>query len=165
MATRPSPLGRQAGFSKPEGLRFPFWVVIAVILVGVITAVGLSMYDRVLNVRDAANESGAGAVASPPCPSVSRADFMARKLETRFTTEFNGITIARRFGNVSCSETPAKGGFGLKSYAVCQFTSPDVLAVQTAKGTWYFNPGIGRKASLLMDRDAPRCVMAAPDWS
>lgn len=165
MPPRAAPMSRLAGFSRPEGLRFSRWVVFSVIAVGVIVAIGLSMYDRVLNVRDASAESGAAAVAGPPCPSVARADFVARHLETRFASEFNGVTFARRFGQVSCSEAAAKGWLGLKSYSVCQFSSPDVLAVHTAKGTWYFNPGIGRKASLLMDRDAPRCVMAAPDWS
>jgi len=165
MPPRAAPLSRLAGFSRPEGLRFSRWVVISVVLAGVITAIGLSVYDRVLNVRDASAESRVAAVAGPPCPSVTKADFAARHLELRFASEFNGVSFARRFGQVSCSEAAAKGWLGLKSYSVCQFSSPDVLAVRTAKGLYYFEPGLGRKASLLMDGDAPRCVMAAPDWS
>ena len=57
MPPRAAPLSRLAGFSRPEGLRFSRWVVISVVLAGVITAIGLSVYDRVLNVRDASAEA------------------------------------------------------------------------------------------------------------
>jgi hypothetical protein len=152
------------GFSKPEGFRFPRWAIVSVVAAGIAISLGLSLYDRVLNVRDATLETGANAIAGPPCPTVTAADFKARQLETRYASEFNGLTFNRRFGQVSCSEV-ANGAFGVKSYSVCQFSGPDVLAVKTPTGMSFFNPGIGRKASILVPHGAPQCVMAAPDWS
>jgi hypothetical protein len=155
-----------ASFSKPEGFKFPLWAIAAVVVGGIAIVSGLSTYDRFLNVRDAGKESGAaGGIVGAPCPTVTTADAKAQGLVIRYASPFNGVTYGRRFGELSCSEAAAKGGIGMKSYSVCQFSAPDLVTVQTAKGTYLFHPGVGRKASILMDGPAPRCVMAAPDWS
>jgi hypothetical protein len=53
------------------------------------------------------------------------------------------------------------GGTGLTHDQMCQFTSPSVLAVTTPKGTFYFNPGVGQPASLIIEHDQPRCILAS----
>ncbi|MGA0602300.1 hypothetical protein ACO2Q3_16450 [Caulobacter sp. KR2-114] len=153
------------GFSRPAGFRFPRWAVVSVVGAGIIIVLGLSLYDRFLNVRDATQESQASAIAGPPCPSISHDAVLRDGLEVRYATDFNGLSFGRRFGEVSCSEVAAKGGLGMRSYPVCQFSGPDVVSVKTAAGQLYFRPGVGRKASIVVQNGAPRCVMAAPDWS
>lgn len=154
------------GFSRPAGFRFPRWAVVSVIGAGIIIVLSLSLYDRFLNVRDATQESGAAAITGPPCPSITPDEITRYGLQTRYSTDFNGLTLGRRFGEVSCSEVAAKGGLGVKSYPVCQFSGPDVVTVSSGQSTLYFRPGVGKKASILAQAGAaPRCVMAAPDWS
>jgi len=152
-------------FSKPPGFRFPRWAVFSVVGGGVIIVLALSLYDRFLNVRDTTRDSQVSAIAGPPCPGITPAAIARDGLQIRYSTDFNGLTVGRRFGEVSCSEIAAKGGFGVKSYPVCQFSGPDVVSVTTPKGPLFFRPGVGRKASILVENGAPRCVMAAPDWS
>lgn len=152
-------------FSKPAGARFSRRTIWGVVGAGVVIVAGLSIYDRFLNVRDAGAESGANAIAGPPCPTITP-DIISRDgLQTRYSSDFGGLTLGRRFGEISCAEVAAKGGLGVKSYPVCQFSGPDVLTVKTDKGQLYFRPGVGRRASILMDKGAPRCVMSAPDWA
>jgi hypothetical protein len=152
-------------FSKPAGARISRRTLLGVVAVGVGIVAGLSLYDRFLNVRDATKESGANAIAGPPCPTITPEAIAREGLQTRYSSDFNGLTLGRRFGEVSCAEVAAGGGFGVKSYPVCQFSGPDVLTVKTDKGLLYFRPGVGRRASILTDKGAPRCVMSAPDWA
>lgn len=161
---KPSGPPLKDGFSKPAGRKFPAWVVISVVVAAVAIVTGLSLYDRFLQVRDSASDTKISAIAGKPCPTLSHAAFVARHLEAPQVLRFNDLTFARRFGFVSCGVAAAKGGFGVKAYSVCQFTSPDVLVVTTAKGTAYFEPGIGQKASLMLPGGDLKCVMAAPDW-
>lgn len=156
-------------FSRPEGAHFSRWLIICLVLAGVAVVGVLSVAGHVLELRDSTRDTRLAAIVGPPCPRITLADFIAHQQEAPKVTSFNGLTFARRFGEVSCSVVVAKGdlggGLGLKSYPVCQFTSPDVLKVQTAKGVIYFEPGLGRKASLISSAGGVRCVMAAPDWS
>ncbi len=152
-------------FSRAEGVHFPRWVIAAVVLAAVGLVSGFEIVDRFLEVRDSTAQGNAVGIAGPPCPTVSRAQFMAQGLQTRWVSNFNGVVVGRRFGEVSCSEVAKAGGMGVASFPVCQFNAPDVLAVRTAKGMFYFRPGVGRKASILVTDGAPRCILAAPDWS
>ncbi len=153
-------------FARPEGSHFSRWLVVCLVLAGIAVVGMLSIAGRVLELRDSTRDTKLSAiVGAPACPRITPADFIAHQQEAPRVTSFNGLTFARRFGEVSCSVVEAKQGFGLKSYPVCQFSSPDVLKVQTAKGVVYFEPGIGRRASLISSADGVRCVMAAPDWS
>ncbi len=160
-----SPEVRRNAFSRAEGVRFPRWVIAAVVLAAIGLVTGFELIDRFLEVRDSTVQGNAVGIAGPPCPSVSRAEFVAQGLETRWVSNFNGVIIGRRFGEVSCSEVATKGGLGVASHPVCQFNAPDVLAVRIGKEMSYFRPGIGRKASVVVRNGAPRCILAAPDWS
>ena len=106
------------------------------------------------------------AIAGPPCPGLSadaaRRSLKAQGLALGYVFEFNGDTFGRVFGHADCSVAAAKDSLG--SYDVCQFTSPDVLYVKTARGEAYFAPGVGHKATVMTAGGAPRCVMAAPAW-
>lgn len=110
-------------------------------------------------------DTDVAAIVGPPCPTLSRAAFESRvKLQGKlpWVFEFNGNTFGRYFGYADCSVTESQGGLGIGSYNVCQFTSPATLYVKTAKGEFYFMPGVGRKASVMAPGGVARCVMAAP---
>jgi len=106
------------------------------------------------------------AIVGPPCPSLS-ADAAQRSLKAQGVAlghvfDFNGDTFGRVFGYADCSVAASRDGIG--SYDVCQFTSPAVLYVKTARREAYFAPGVGRKATVMTQDGAPRCIMAAPAW-
>ena len=100
-------------------------------------------------------------IEGPPCPSLTRAQFEARGLKAPKGLQYSGVTVSRQFGHVSCSYLRYGDGWGPDTYVVCQFTSPNVLRVETAKGQWYFVPGMGQPATISTPRDQARCVMAS----
>ena len=100
-------------------------------------------------------------IVGPPCPSLTRAQFAVQGLKVRKGLEYAGVMVSRQFGHVTCSQLRYGEGWGPASYVVCQFTSPNALRVETAKGTWYFAPGMGQPATISTPHDRARCVMAS----
>jgi hypothetical protein len=112
----------------------------------------------------AAKDPRSVAVTGPPCPSVSHAAFV-EPLKADQIFEFFDVRFGRRFGGADCAEATTVGTFGMTTHPVCQFSSPAVLAIKTAKGMFYFEPGVGRVATVSIVDDTPRCVLASPYWS
>jgi len=100
-------------------------------------------------------------IKGPPCPALSAADWTAKRYKAEKHFDYDGIDIGRHAGDASCSDVKDHGGTGFGTIRVCQFTSPAVLTVTSKKGAFYFVPGIGQLASLIIEDDVPRCVMAS----
>lgn len=96
-----------------------------------------------------------------PCPQITRADFESRKLKAPKGLTYANAKLYRQFGHLMCSPVTNDGGTGLGSYAVCQFTGPNVLRVVTSKGEWIFEPGVGQPATIATPHDEAHCVMAS----
>lgn len=103
----------------------------------------------------------AWSVDGKPCPQVTKAEFAARKLKAPQGVLYSNAKFYRQFGHMTCSPIVYDGGTGLGAYAVCQFTSPNVLRVTTKKGEWMFVPGPGQPATIATPHDEARCVMAS----
>lgn len=101
------------------------------------------------------------AVEGPPCPEITRAAFEARRLKKFKATLYEGVVFGRQFGHMDCSTLRYGGGWGIGTYAVCQFTGPGLLSVKTDKGEWFYAPGVGRPATLATPRGKAHCVMAS----
>lgn len=95
------------------------------------------------------------------CPSLTRAEFERQGLKASKGLHYEGVEFWRQFGHVSCSPIRHDAGAGWGAYAVCQFTSPNVLRVTTRKGEWYFAPGLGQPATVSTPRGHARCVLAS----
>jgi hypothetical protein len=97
------------------------------------------------------------AVSGPDCPAAP-----APRAPPRLrTVEVDGVWFSRRDGHVSCTTLNARGGRSLRSYPVCQFTSPGIVQVATAKGAASFAPGPGRPAFAFFAEGRAHCVVAA----
>lgn len=134
------------GVAVALALAFPAW------LVG-----GSLLKQRAENIALAREWS----IDGHPCPQVTRAEFESRKLKAPKGTIYAEATFFRQFGHMTCSPITYDGGTGLGAYAVCQFTSPNVLRVKTKKGEWYFVPGPGQPATIATPHDEARCVLAS----
>jgi hypothetical protein len=164
MATSTHDLGGSRGRTPTTiGRLAPF--VIAAVIASFASLVWLYVKDRSDKVAEAAAETNVAAIVGPPCPAITPQIFKAHQLETRSTFDFNGLSLSRRFGNVSCGVAATHDALGIGAYPVCQFSSPDVLAIKTAKGTYLFEPGVGKKATVMLRGGAVSCVMAAPYWN
>jgi hypothetical protein len=101
------------------------------------------------------------AVEGPPCPEISRAAFEARRLKKFKATLYEDVVFGRQFGHMDCATLRYGGGWGLGTYPACQFTGPGLLQVKTAKGEWFYAPGVGKPASVGTPHGTAVCVMAS----
>ena len=113
--------------------------------------------DRNVNVATAK----AWDIQGPPCPAFTKADFGAKHYTAPKTFDYDGTTIGRTAGDVSCSDIKSGGGKGFSTDKVCQFTSPATLTVTSKAGTWYFVPGVAQPATIAIHHDVPKCVMGS----
>ena len=160
--------GELADFGAPRGFEgfLPRLVIggaFATLAVG--TLWGLMAEHQVI-ARSMA-DTNLAAIVGPPCPALTptaaRTSLKAQGVALSYVFDFNGDTFGRVFGHADCSVASADDSLG--SYDVCQFTSPDMLFVKTARGEAWFAPGVGQKATVMTPGGAPRCVMAAPAWN
>jgi hypothetical protein len=113
-----------------------------------------------LRQRDLAlGRAGEAKVEGPPCPQLTAAEFVARKLKAPKLTSYEGVVFGRQFGHMDCSALRYGAGWSTEMYPVCQFTSPSALSVKTDKGEWFFAPGPGQPATIAVPHGQPRCVM------
>jgi hypothetical protein len=68
------------------------------------------------------------------------------------------VAIARQVGGAAACNRIKEPGTGA-ALKICQFFAPGRLKVTTAKGTYSFEPGAGRDASLVVRDDVPACVL------
>jgi hypothetical protein len=100
-------------------------------------------------------------VQGPPCPALTEAEFNAKHQSAPKTFDYDGATLGRVAGDVSCSDVKDNGGKGFGTDKVCQFTSPATLTVATPAGRFFFLPGAGQPATIHIHKDVPVCVMAS----
>ena len=105
-------------------------------------------------------------VSGPACPSVTAADVQALDLANHTPFAFASMRGSMASGIVSCTVLDLAEGRPTPPYTVCQFSAPFVIALTTPRGQVYFEPGVGRKATVSLRNGQPSCVMGAKlhDW-
>lgn len=131
----------------------------AVILVGLSLMVAVVAAVLAKNREQKLAEAKAWTATGPACPMLTAEDFAAGRLIAPRTFEYDGVVFGRTAGHADCNEIGAKGGTALGATIVCQFTGPAALTVQTRKGKFHFNPGIGKAVTVMVDKGEPRCVV------
>ncbi len=101
------------------------------------------------------------AISGEPCPTLTPEAFRAGGFKAPQMFKYDAYAFGRRAGHVDCNAVGTKGGKGLGSVVICQFTSPIVLTVKTPRGEYVFNPGVGHAATVQVEDGAPRCVLAS----
>ncbi|MGZ3375213.1 MAG: hypothetical protein ACXU8S_01315 [Phenylobacterium sp.] len=139
-----------------------FGMIHVVSAVVVLTAgAGLITFQLVKDRQTSVDTFKAWQVKGPPCPSMTEAEFTAKHLTALKTFDYDGTTIGRTAGDVSCSDVKSGGGKGFATDKVCQFTSPATLTVTIKAAKTFFAPGVGQPASLYIHHDVPSCIMAS----
>jgi hypothetical protein len=160
-------MNRSIDFGGAAERGVSYWLPRLFIIGALATFAAGTLWDLVWQHQEIAKstaDTDVAAIVGPPCPASRAAYDQAVKLQgpLPYVFTYNDVTFGRYFGYADCSVSEAKGGVGLGSYAVCQFTSPAVLYVKAARGAFYFTPGVGRKATVMTEGGVARCVMAAP---
>lgn len=130
-------------------------------LIGAIPVVALAAVFLIRGHRIDVATAQAWDIKGAPCAPLTAAQFAATRYHVRQGFEYDGVVIARRSGHVNCQDVKQGGGTGLFVDRVCQFTSPTVITVTTRAGAFYFFPGEGQPATVVIHNDVPRCVKAS----
>lgn len=142
--------------------RVPRWALAAAVA-GVAAAVTAAIWvpSLLAHRADAISTARAWTIHGPPCQALTPAASRKQWYKASKAFEWDGVTFARGAGHASCQDVGYRGGRGLGVFPVCQFTSPEILAITTGKGTFYFAPGLGRPATVSVQHGLPSCVAAS----
>ncbi len=100
-------------------------------------------------------------IQGPPCPAISREQFLVHGQRGPRGFTYENVTFMRRFGHVTCAPIYEDAGRGRRFHPACQFTSPGDLMIRTKAGEWYYRIGPGRPATVFTSREGVRCVLAS----
>jgi hypothetical protein len=144
-----------------DGVRFRTPVFVAAVVAVAVAAAVWSVRQQSAQIADATADTHAEAIVGRPCPGVVGARFR-QPLSPINVFDWNGVRFGRRFGEAECSAVARRTLLGNGYEHLCQFSSPAVLSVATARGAFYFEPGLGQEASVFVADGVARCVMASP---
>ena len=144
---------------KPRRPRRPKMVFI---VLGGAVAIALAIVGTVLKLdRDARiAEAERWNIQGAPCPELTRAAFEAGRMVAPKKFTYDAFTLGRASGHVDCNQVGAGGGHKLGAVLVCQFTSPIMMTVKTPAGEYFYSTGVGRPASVIIEKNVPRCVLS-----
>jgi hypothetical protein len=96
----------------------------------------------------------------PACPTLSPAAYAAKHYPAgERAIVYDEVTFTRQFGHVMCADADTRGALGFLSHPVCQFTGPSAVRVKAGKTEAFFEPGIGRLATVSVERGHARCAL------
>ena len=162
MPTEPGPHSPQGSRQAESfsGRRIGMVHIVSAVVV-LTAAAGLITFQLVKDRQASVDTFKTWQVKGPPCPSMSEADFQAKRETAPKTFDYDGTAIGRYAGDANCQDVKSGGGKGFATDKVCQFTSPATLTVKSKAGMYYFVPGVGQPASLYIHHDVPQCIMAS----
>jgi hypothetical protein len=96
----------------------------------------------------------------PGCPTMSAAAYAAKRyVAAERTIVYDEVIFARQFGHVECKDVDSRGGLGVLSHPVCQFSGPTAIRVKSGRTEAFFEPGIGQVATVNVERGHAQCAM------
>jgi hypothetical protein len=96
---------------------------------------------------------------SVQCPALSPQAYRARYAAHERATVYDGVTFTRQSGHVMCKDIDTPGGFGFIVHPVCQFTSATAVRVKGPHGEAFFEPGLGKLATVSVQGRSVRCAI------
>jgi len=99
-------------------------------------------------------------IVGPPCPVVARPDRMTVGSKPPKAFDYGGIGFARHFGHASCVAWRDGDLRHSEITRVCQFNAPGAVTVASGGKTISYQPGVARRATVIIRNGQPSCVMA-----
>ena len=100
-------------------------------------------------------------VAGPHCPTLTASAVQSLELANQNPFAFGGVRGTMVSGAVTCTVLDLAGGRAVRPYTVCQFSSPFVISLKTPRGAVYFEPGVGKPATVSFRDGHLGCVVGA----
>ena len=99
-------------------------------------------------------------ITGAACPTITRQAYLASDIPASHVFIYDDVRFARADGMVSCDEIADHGGHGFGRLPICQFNSPTVLEVITARGEFFYATQ-AKPATVTVDHGSPSCVLNA----
>jgi len=140
----------------------PFPVLPVAIAAGVIVAGGLAFIITVSNTAKQVAEAAQWTATGEPCLALTESEFEAQKVALPYSFDYQGMTVARAFGQAECTDIHNDGGKGAETHKVCVFTAPSVVKATVAGQNHYFQAKHAKPVTLSYEDETFRCVLATP---
>jgi hypothetical protein len=136
-------------------------VIVSVVVIGGLAAAVLG--DIWLTGQRAAKANAdSWVVNGPPCPAIDAAWWGKLAISSPQTASFQGISSERAHGDTDCYLEDHDQGRAVTPFPVCAFTAPFAVHVRTpGGGDAYFEPGVGKPATIALINGRARCVVGA----
>lgn len=144
---------RGAATVAPNGALWPVIGMIGVLAIAVAVP-ALHMSKEWIAMR---RDKDAWTIAGPACATAPDAGRTRREIRT---FDYGAATFSRRAGYAYCATLGEGLNMDRDTYRVCQFTAPIRVTVTANGHTTYFNPGPGRRATVVVRDGKASCVMA-----
>jgi hypothetical protein len=96
----------------------------------------------------------------PACPQLSAAAYAAKGYRRgERLIAYDDAVFARQFGHVECKDVDTRGGLGVLTHPVCQFSGPAALRIKAGAYEAFFEPGVGRLATVSVERGRAQCAL------
>lgn len=99
------------------------------------------------------------AIQGPPCPIVAAPSIRVQGRKPPRTFHYGDAAFSYQVGDVSCVAPPEDGLFARRTYHVCQFNGPAMVAATVAGKRTIYEPGVGRTVTVTVRHGRPACVM------
>lgn len=99
------------------------------------------------------------AIKGPPCPETAEIPIADRGGKPPKPFAYKGTRFAAQMGNIFCEAVPDEGWFPKTTHAVCQFSNPLAIEVETPARKAIYATGIGHRATVTVRNGQPRCVI------
>lgn len=135
-------------------------IIVTVVVLGAVTA-GFMWWLQQRHAATQLAEAREWAVSGPPCPVLDKAAFEAQPFPAAQQFQIFDMTFWRSSSLASCAAVLDNAGKGPGLVPTCQFSAPRLVRVQTAKGDYYFAPGLGHAATVTVRGGVPSCVLGS----
>ena len=137
-------------------------IVAAVMLVALVaTSAAIFGPSFLVHRREAVATAKAWTLKGAPCQALTPAAYARQWFKATKGFAWDGVLFGRGAGHADCQDVTYGGGKGFGVFPVCQFTSPQVIAVTVEGRTSYFTPGLGKGATVAVPHGKPGCVVAS----
>jgi hypothetical protein len=140
----------------------PFPILPVAIAGGVIVAGALAYVITTANTAQKVAEAAQWTAAGEPCLTLTKAEFDAQNIALTYSFDYQGMTVARAFGQAECTDIHDDGGKGGATHSVCVFTAPGVVKATVDGQDHYFQAKFAKPVTLAYEDGKFSCVLAKP---
>jgi len=98
-------------------------------------------------------------IKGPACAQMPEIPIYARGFRPPKPFTYKGTRFSAQLGDIFCEAVPDEGWFPKTTHAVCQFSNPSAIEVDTGVIKAIYVTGMGKRATVTVRNGRPSCVV------